>query len=333
MSDPAAREALVRRARAPEADALDVFERRRMIAALCDLVEEQARLVAVAPEDSMANAHGLSDRHILTVGELRREMHGLADECTVEVAVGGAGYGDGITAESDNDGEAGWLSIFVRPPTAAAVPGPTREELAKIIYAFASDEPHWWIPCADEILRRFGSALCKETPYGELAISELPCKHGRTACIECGKITTAFSAKETTGLGSRAEATVANQYRQIDLEYAHQVIADLRDDAATERHEAASYRESGHEGRARKHDVQATDYERSAEAIERILAEDVRANILRDLRFHRDLAAECRAHGVGDFRIGRAEGIEGLADDIERRLAASSPCPEEGERP
>ena len=59
------------------------------------------------------------ERHILTVGELRREMNGLADECTVEVAVGGAGYGDGITAESDNDGEVGWLSIFVQPPTFA----------------------------------------------------------------------------------------------------------------------------------------------------------------------------------------------------------------------
>jgi hypothetical protein len=176
---------------------------------------------------------------------------------------------------------------------AAAVSGPTREELACFFFErgdhggvsweqaqkYAADAARYarpWVIAisnayadADALSARFGPAICKETTVTRYVDS-----NARPIQVPA----------ETTGLGSRADATVANQYRQIDLEYAHQVIADLRDDAATERHEAASYRENGHEGRARKHDVQATDYERSAEAIERI-------------------------------------------------LSASSPCPEEGERP
>ncbi|MDB5042195.1 MAG: hypothetical protein JWN27_2921 [Candidatus Eremiobacteraeota bacterium] len=50
---------------------------------------------------------------ILTVGELRRAMVGLKDECPVEVTVGFTGYGSGITAEADSDGNGARLGIFV----------------------------------------------------------------------------------------------------------------------------------------------------------------------------------------------------------------------------
>jgi len=196
---------------------------------------------------------------------------------------------------------------------AAAVPGPTREELAKIIYAFASDEPQWWIPCADEILRRFGSALCKETPYGELAISELPCKHGRTACIECGRVTTAFTAKETTGVPMILDCPACHRGHIDEDEWATRLHRT---------HRCAHCKNEWRPANVATVGVIALDSAETTGLGSRAdaLAEDVRANILRDLRFHRGLAAECRAHGVGDFRIGRAEGIDESADYVQNAV-------------
>jgi hypothetical protein len=242
MSDPAAREALVAEARVDakfirdsESGFYEAVANR--IDRLCDLVEEQDLLLAVAPEDSMANAHGLSDRHILTVGELRSEMRGLADECTVEVAVGGAGYGDGITAESDNDGEAGWLSIFVQPPTVpAAVAGPTREELARIIATESGADSFdslgkagqaWWLHVADAILAHW-PAIGRDHPRANpVLVREADALARRLDADEAwhnaGDIVRDLLGpalcKETTGLGSRADAPSKNVVDAVGYEH------------------------------------------------------------------------------------------------------------------